>query len=203
MTRFHPKALLLTSRDKVVCAIGSGNLTYGGTSANHEVWTFAASDGEGAPLVSGLRDYINSLTANLPLAEPLRDSIAATFDPEQFWVTNLPPAYGLTTSPSDQPLLDQIAGFAPDSLQSISVLAPYFDDDGAALAEIRHRFGVPVTVWMQPGHEGLYSKAAAVLPDGVILKAIDCKEDRRPSFIHAKMLVFHCADHIVLGRVVN
>jgi HKD family nuclease len=199
MRRFHAKAILLINRQRAVCAIGSGNLTHGGMSANHEVWTFGASDGEGASLLAGLRDYINSLTATLPIAEPVRDSLEAVFDREQAWVADLPAPSGLALSPAGQPLLDQIAAFAGVGIQSISVLAPYFDDDGAALAEIRHRFGVPVTVWIQPGREGLSSKAAAALPHGISLKTINCMEDRRPSFIHAKMLAFHRAEDVVLA----
>lgn len=197
--RFHAKAILLTNRQRAACAIGSGNLTHGGMSANHEVWAFGASDGEGAPLLAGLRDYINSLAGILPLAEPVRDSIETIFDREQAWVAELPPSSGLAISPSDQPLLDQITAFVGGGIQSISVLAPYFDDDGAALAEVRDRFGVPVTVWIQPRCEGLSSKAAAALPDAIMLKTIDCMEDRRPSFIHAKMLAFHRSDDVVLA----
>lgn len=199
MRRFHAKAILLTNRQRAVCAIGSGNLTHGGMSANHEVWTFGASDGEGAPLLAGLRDYIQSLAAYLPLAGPVRDSLEAVFDREQVWVPSLPPASGLATSPSDRPLLDQIAALVGGGIESISVLAPYFDDEGAALAEMGRRFRVPVTVWVQPKHEGLSGTAAAALPDGIMLKTIDCMPDRSPSFIHAKMLAFHRAHDIVLA----
>lgn len=199
MRRFHPKAILLTNRQRAVCAIGSGNLTHGGMSANHEVWVFGASDGEGAPLLAGLRDYINSLATSLPLAQPVRESTEAVFDQEQAWVIDLPQPSGLAMSPSDQPLLDQIAALANGDIQSISVLAPYFDADGVALAEIRHRFEVPVAAWIQPGREGLSSKAAAALPDGIVLKTIDCMEDRSPSFIHAKVLAFHRADDVILA----
>lgn len=123
MRRFHPKALLLSNRHRAVCAVGSGNLTHGGMSANHEVWTFGTSDGEGASLLAGIRDYIRMLVALLPLADPLRDSIDAVFDEEQAWVADLPPASGVAMSPSDRPLLDQIADSATGTVQSISVLA--------------------------------------------------------------------------------
>lgn len=199
MRRFHPKVLLLSNHQRAVCAVGSGNLTYGGMSANHEVWTFGASDGEGASLLASLRDYIRMLVELLPLAEPVRNDMDAIFDEEQTWVTDLPLASGLLMSPSDRSILDQIADFVTGEVTSISVLAPYFDPDGAALAELRRRFGVPVTVWLQPGREGLSSIAAATLPEGIALKAIDCPEERRPSFIHAKFLAFHRVNDIVLA----
>jgi HKD family nuclease len=199
MRRFHPKVLLLSNHQRAVCAVGSGNLTHGGMSANHEVWTFGASDGEGASLLASLRDYIRMLVELLGLAEPVRNDMDAIFDEEQTWVADLPLASRLLMSPSDRPILDQIADFVTGEVKSISVLAPYFDPDGAALAELRRRFGVPVTVWLQPGREGLSSVAAAALPEGITLKTIDCLEERRPSFIHAKLLAFHRANDIVLA----
>jgi hypothetical protein len=197
--RFHPKVLLLSNRQRAACAIGSGNLTHGGMSANHEIWTFGTSDGDGASLLAGLREYVRRLVALLPLADPLRDSIDALFDEEQAWVADLPRASGLATSPSDRSLLDQIADIATGEIQSISVLTPYFDEDGAALTEIRRRFGAPVTVWLQPGREGLSSITAAALPEGIALKTIDCPEERQPSFIHAKVFAFHRPDDVVLA----
>jgi hypothetical protein len=144
-------------------------------------------------------DYVRMLVPLLPLADPLRDSIDAVFDEEQAWVADLPRASGLAASPSDRSLLDQIAGIVTGEIQSISVLAPYFDEDGAALTEIHRRFGVPVTVRLQPGREGLSSIAAAALPEGIALKTIDCPEQRQTSFIHAKVFAFHRADDVVLA----
>ena len=36
--RFHPKAFFLASPTHAALAVGSGNLTHGGWSANHEIW---------------------------------------------------------------------------------------------------------------------------------------------------------------------
>ena len=87
-------------------------------SANHEIWTIGTSDGEGAGLLAGLRDYLHSLVALLPIADPLRDSIDAFFDEEAAWVADLPPTSGLATAPSERPLLDQIAEPLPSLSQS-------------------------------------------------------------------------------------
>lgn len=199
MRRFHPKAVLLSNRQRVACAIGSGNLTHGGMSANHEIWTVGTSDGEGAGLLAGLRDYLTRLVALLPIAGPLRDSVNAFFDEEAAWITGLPPASGLATAPSERSILDQIADHATGAIQSISVLTPYFDEGGAALAELRRRFGVPVTVRLQPGRVGLSRIAAEALPEGIKLSTVDCPPERRPSFIHAKVYGFHRASDVVLA----
>ena len=199
MRRFHPKALILGNRHRAACVIGSGNLTHGGMSSNHEVWAFGASDGEGANLLSGLRDYIRTLVSTLPLAEPVRDDIDALFDQELDWIAGLPTVSGLAMSPAERPLLDQIVDQVAGKVRSISVLAPYFDDHGAALAEIQRRFQAPATVWLQPRREGLSVSAAASLSKQIALKTVECREERRPSFIHAKMLAFHRSDDVVLA----
>jgi hypothetical protein len=146
-----------------------------------------------------LRDYLNSLVALLPIADPLWGSIDAFFDEEAAWVTGLPPVSGLATAPSERSLLDQIADYATGAIESISVLAPYFDEGGAALSELRHRFGVPVMVRLQPGRAGLARVAADALPDGITLSTVDCPPERRPSFIHAKVYGFHRANDVVLA----
>lgn len=199
MRRFHAKAVILSSPQRAMCAIGSGNLTHGGMSANHEAWIFGDSAGEKAALLTSLRDYIQSLATMVPLGKPVQDDMAAVFDPEQTWIAGLPPPSGLVTAPSDQPLLDQIADFVGGEIRAISVLTPYFDPDGKALTEIYRRFSAPVTVGIQPGREGLSIKASAALPKDITLKTVDCLEERRPSFIHAKVIAFHRVDDVVLA----
>lgn len=197
--RFHPKALLLVGPDRAALAIGSGNLTHGGMAANHEAWSFAVSDGEGASLIASFRDYMQGLVPTMPLADPLKDGLDAVFDPTQSWIAELPPPGGLAGSPSNTPLLDQLARSMTAEVRAVSILAPYYDPGGVALSTIAGRFGAPVTCWMQPGRAGLSQAAAAKLPSSVTLKSIDCEESRRPSFIHAKVMAFHRDDDVVLA----
>ncbi|MGD9979559.1 MAG: hypothetical protein AB7H66_03245 [Hyphomonadaceae bacterium] len=196
--RFHPKALLLAGPERAALAIGSGNLTHGGMGANHEAWAFAVSDGEGAPLIAAFRDYATTLASTLPLSAALEDGIDAVFDPTHAWTTSLPPPAGLASSPSAVPILDQIATMVTGDVRSVDVLAPYHDDKAAALSTIASRFSVPITCWVQPGRAGLSQSAAAALPQNVSLKSVDCIEERRPSFIHAKVLAFHRAEDAVI-----
>ena len=197
--RFHPKALLLAGPDRAALAIGSGNLTHGGMAANHEAWTFAVSEGDGAALIAAFREYLAGLVPTLPLAEALGDELDLVFDRDQDWVANLPAAAGLASSPGDLQLLDQIARFVTSEIRAISVLAPYHDEKAVALTTIADRFAAPVTCWVQTGREGLSRGAAELLPQNVSLRSIDCEEGRRPSFIHAKVLAFHRDDDVVLA----
>ncbi|MHC2001862.1 hypothetical protein ACYQR9_15685 [Methylobacterium sp. CM6241] len=197
--RFHPKALLLSGRAGASLAVGSGNLTHGGMSANHEAWAFAATDGEGASLIAALRDYVTSLLPRLPLSEPLSDWLGAVFDREQAWAAELPAPAGLVGSPAASNLLEQIAAHVHEPVRAVEVLAPYHDDRGAALAAVARRFAAPVTCWIQPGRAGLSRAAAEELPATVTLKSIDCEQDRRPSFIHAKVLALRGDARTVLA----
>ncbi len=197
--RFHPKALLLSGRAGASLAVGSGNLTHGGMSANHEAWAFAATGGEGAPLIAALRDYVTSLLPRLPLAEPLSDWLRAVFDREQAWAAGLPTPAGLVGLPAASNLLDQIAAYVHEPVRGVEVLAPYHDDRGAALAAVARRFAAPVTCWIQPGRAGLSRAAAEELPATVTLRSIDCEQNRRPSFIHAKVLALRGDARTVLA----
>ena len=194
--RFHPKALLLASAQRAALAIGSGNLTHGGMAANHEAWTFAASDGESPALIAAFRDYLYRLVPTLPLAGALVDELDSIFDQEQAWAVGLPEPGGLAATPSDISLLNQMTQLVDGAPDAVSVLAPYHDDRAAALTELATRFDTPLTCWMQPGHEGLSQSVASGLPANVTLRAIDCEPERRPSFIHAKVLAFHKGDSV-------
>ncbi len=196
--RFHPKALLLANREGAALAIGSGNLTHGGMAANQEAWVFGVSDGEGAGLIAAFRDYLRALVAGLPLPDALTDAADALFEPELPWVAALPAPLGLAGSPAVRPLLDQIADHVTGSVHAVSVIAPYYDDDGAALAAVATRFAVPVTCWMQAGRAGLSRTAGDRLPSNVTLKSIRTGGEHE-SFVHAKLLAFHRDDDVVLA----
>ena len=197
--RFHPKALMLAGPDGAALAIGSGNLTHGGMAANREAWTFAVPGGDGAALLPAFRGYLERLVATLPLADTLEREVSDTFSPDRAWVRGLPAPSGLAGAPGPEPLLDQIARLAGNGVRSVDVLAPYHDDEGAALATIAARFGVPVTCWLQRGREGLCKGAAARLPSNVTLSSVDCADERPASLIHAKVIAFRRDADVVVA----
>lgn len=195
--RFHPKALLLAHQTRAALAIGSGNLTHGGMGANHEAWVFSTTDDDGAPRIAAVREYVHSLMDDLPLADPLRDTIDTLFEPAHSWVPTLPPPGGLFTAPSDRPILDRLAEEA-GTIQSATILAPYFDDRGEALRECARRFSAPVTALLQPGRVGLWTEASKELPASVTLKSIEAQLER-PPFIHAKIIALHRETDVLLA----
>lgn len=196
--RFHPKALLLAGQSRAALAIGSGNLTHGGMSANHEAWSYAASDSGGGASIAAFRDYVRRIISYLPLSDQLLDTVDSIFDSGDEWAATLPDPGGLVGSPHDVPMLDQITALLAGDLQSVSVLSPYYDEKGAALSAIATRFNVPLTCWVQSSRAGLWQGAANLLPSNVTLKSVECQPDRRPSFIHAKVLAFHRDEDVVM-----
>ena len=64
--RFHPKAILLAGPSKAALAVGSGNVTHGGWSANHEIWATYESDDDGLPAISAFRDYLDMVLNLIP-----------------------------------------------------------------------------------------------------------------------------------------
>ena len=124
------------------------------------------------------------------MAQSLNDELNVIFDDAQEWVGELPPAAGLASTPSEIPLIDQIAQFVTGTLTGISIIAPYHDENAVALKTLANGFAAPVTCWMQRGQEGFSKAVAATLPANVTLKSIDCKEDRRPSLITQNSSLF-------------
>ncbi len=186
--RFHPKAILLSGPTKAVLAVGSGNLTHGGWSANREIWATYDSDDDGLPALAAFRDYLATVLGLVSQGESINDEVLATFEQvTQPWAANMPEPAGLHGTPSDRPLLDRIVELANNDVQSVTVCAPYYDPDGEALGEIGRRLPVPVTTLLQKNHVGLTETAAASRPSNVSLVSVDTDP---PRFIHAKLFAF-------------
>ena len=194
--RFHPKAILLAGPTRAALAVGSGNLTHGGWSANYEIWASYESDDDGLPAISAFRDYLRTVVGMVPQSETLSEEIFAAFDAgANSWAADLPAPEGLYGIPADRPLLDTMVDLAGDDVQKVTVCAPYYDPDGEALAELAGRFSSPIKTLLQKNHVGLSNSAASALPQNTELLNVDVD----PScFIHAKLYGFHRTDTTVL-----
>jgi hypothetical protein len=186
--RFHPKAILLAGPSKAALAVGSGNLTHGGWSANYEIWACYESDDDGLPAISAFRDYLQNVVGLVPQSEAVSEEVFAAFDEAMNpWVLDLLEPEGLLGVPGDRPLLDAIVELAGEDVQQVTVCAPYYDPDGAALAELSGRFSTPIISLLQRNHVGLADDAASALPENVKLVSVDVDPSR---FIHAKLYGF-------------
>jgi len=115
--RFHPKAILLAGPTKAALAVGSGNLTHGGWSANQEIWAFYESDDDGLPAISAFQNYLRTVIGMVPQSEALSEETFAAFDPSANpWAIDLPEPEGLFGIPADRPILDTMTELAGDDV---------------------------------------------------------------------------------------
>ena len=159
--RFHPKAILVSSRDGAQLAIGSGNLTAGGWSGNFEVWATYSSDAEGLPVLASFADVLNGLPQLV--AMPERTDASLTSVTSSSWFSGLPAPDGLLYS-LRRPLLDQIAEVLPEPASEVWIISPYFDPTLTALREFADRVGAPIKVLAQPLRAGITGEMADSLP---------------------------------------
>jgi len=194
--RFHPKAFLLSGPTKGALAVGSGNLTHGGWSANHEIWATYDSEQDGGASLSAFRDYLATVMGLIGDDEIISAEIAEAFDAStKSWVSDLPEPAGLIGTPNERSILDRISEEVGDGILSAKVCAPYFDPDGAALSEIANRWPVRVQVFMQRRNVGLSADAAKSQPSNVDMVSVDTEPAR---FVHAKMLAFQGPEDVTL-----
>lgn len=196
--RFHPKAIFLAGKSNAALAVGSGNLTHGGWSANREIWSdFATDSQEGLAAVAAFKAYLQQILGLIPMRERVEEQVIGAFSPQENpWATDLPEPAGLLGSPAPDPLLDRIARDVRGGIESVIVCAPYFDPTAEALRQIAVRFSAPVAALLQPGRVGLAKSAAKTLPETITLKSISEKEGAR--FIHAKLFAFQGRDSTLL-----
>lgn len=204
--RFHPKAFFLCGEEEAALAVGSGNITHGGWSANQEIWSDFLLPGDGGGEIAAFRDYLEQVLALIPDAERLRSNTVSAFSEiRNTWAQNLPEQSGLASTPNDTSMLDQILAFAGEGVEEISVLSPYFDKGGVALTRLASSASKIVTVRLQSGRAGLTNEIAENVPSNVRLQTIEAvSEEDRYKFIHAKTYVLKVgADYIVAAGSAN
>jgi hypothetical protein len=200
--RFHPKAVLLSGPTEAILYVGSGNLTFGGWRENAECWVrFQVSENGTAPFAAFLK-YLTLILGRVALAEQVKGEVDEAFDPAtRGWAANLGPAGQLFGRPSSgSSLLDQMQEhLGTKSVDKLSICAPYFDDQGDALAAIIRDFaGSEVSLLVQPGRTGLKQTAwnnnsgSAQLRPVSYLQEND--KDGPEAFIHAKYYAFEHGD---------
>ncbi len=187
--RFHPKAIFLAGPSKSALAVGSGNATHGGWSANHEIWATYKSDDGGLPAISAFRNYLDTVLGLIHPTESISEEIVVAFDETaNSWAAGHSEPAGLYGTPGDGPLIERIVDLAGDSVREATFCAPYFDQDGEALGELARHISAPIRTLLQKNNVGLSKSAVASLPANIELKSTDTNPSR---FIHAKLFAFH------------
>lgn len=192
---FHPKAVLLSGRERGTLLVGSGNLGFGGWRENGEIWLRRDSDRHGTATHAAFREYLRRVVDRVPLSNAIAGEIEAAFDGVIHpWAQTMAPPGGLLGRLGSGPsLLDRMrAELAGRTITGLTIAAPYFDEKATAIAAASAAFGqVPTDLLVPRRGNNLRDAAAAALPAHIRLQSTvftrgDDPSARRDVFLHAK-----------------
>jgi hypothetical protein len=135
---FHPKTYFFGNRRRGRLLVGSGNLTLPGLEQGHELFSQFESDHEaGLAAIRGWRDWTEDLVRRIGDAQlrerwiDLKQRLPWLVGPAgpSSWVTNQGRALG-----------DQLLDGVTPPVDELYALAPFFDDDANALANLLAMF---------------------------------------------------------------
>jgi hypothetical protein len=150
---FHPKISFLIGDNELLMIMGSGNITAGGNGKNHETFTTFYADSLKSPFLPLLIEtwkYIQFLAKDVEgyskdrifniiprNCELLKDS---QLDPHLFHkvddLTEIALVYNDSTS-----IFNQIVQLIPPkTIDLITIVSPYFDEDGSLLLRLLEKF---------------------------------------------------------------
>lgn len=202
--RFHPKAVLLSSQQKGVLMVGSGNLTFGGWRENAEAWCRFDTDVDGTAPFAAFLKYLESVVSLTPLRDSITAEINESFEPQlRPWARDMVAPFGLFGRPGNNAsLIEQMqAALSGRPVNSLLVHSPYFDDNGKALQELGSRFSVRPKVAVQRKRSGLHSETALAISELISLSSVNFQHKThdnklREAFIHAKWYAFEHDDSV-------
>lgn len=165
-TAFHPKLLVLVGAERVVAAVGSGNLTMGGWQYNRELLTTFTGDLDGMPTAfDDIRHVLQEL-ATTPLLDPAtRRRVAHTVRHLQ---TLLDAAPAVDTGHRVHaswvsPLIDHLP---TGPVEELNLLAAFHDPQATATAHLLDKMQPRrVRVSVQPGWTHVDAVALSMVLD--------------------------------------
>lgn len=150
---FHPKINFLIGDNQLLMFFGSGNITPGGHGKNHELFTgfYADKDNQAQqPLILEAWRYLLSIAKNIEgyNRDRLFRVLPGTCDLLKGQVTSRHEFYQLDEEMEvallyhdDSTIFEQMATLIPrDEVTQITVVSPYFDEDGKALLNLKNQF---------------------------------------------------------------
>lgn len=180
--RFHPKAVLLSSRERATLFVGSGNLGFGGWRENGEIWAeynIDEIDQTDAPAFAYFRTYLYQILDWVPISETVKHDIDEAFGGERKqWVAFLREAGLLFGRVAQGPsLTDQLQReITGGKVKRLWICSPYFDEQGEAIIKLSERFSAQETIVLLPKkNSNLSSKAASRIPSSCHLRSISFK----------------------------
>lgn len=150
---FHPKINFLIGDNQLLLFFGSGNISPGGHGKNHELFTGFYADKENQvqlPLILEAWTYLLSIADQIEgySRDRLFRILPRTCSLFGNQVTSRHEFYRLDEEMEvallyhdESTIFEQIVRIIPqDEIKQITVISPYFDEDGAALLNLRNQF---------------------------------------------------------------
>lgn len=137
---FHPKMILLVSENRARLIIGSANFTRPGLTSNAElaaVYDFRKKDREDlGSLFQSAFQFLWSISDQWP-SKNLRSNLHEIARQSEWIVEpSLEPCPARLLTNIERPLLEQLAALSTSQIQSISLVAPYFDESPTLMEKI-------------------------------------------------------------------
>jgi hypothetical protein len=137
---FHPKMILLTSENRARLIIGSANFTRPGLTSNAElaaVYDFRRKDREEfGSLFQSAFQFLWKISEQWP-SRNFRSNLQEIARQSE-WIVDpsLEPGPARLLTNIEKPLLEQLAALSTGQIQSVSLVAPYFDESPALMEKI-------------------------------------------------------------------
>lgn len=216
---FHPKIMLLTGIKHGLLLIGSGNITSSGLSTNDEIWGafhLNSIENDNGPLFAEAWHYLQQFISEPYGFLPQKIEWVRKYSP---WLAQLPRGKGgfkleslqqeimFIHNSKDISIYQQIITNIPrENLQSLTVISPYYDQNGELLEALSHHYS-------PENFNCIIDKDYGIIPQVIgegLSKSIqffewkDCKKDYDEQYnrLHAKLFHFDYPDgleFIVLG----
>lgn len=145
----HAKVALLWSKDRVLLAVGSGNLTWAGMQSNLEAWeVLVGGTGTGLPeerrltagLAADVRTWLGALELRAPQQGRAQLALQQAGSQLESWALRLPQTGAAVRwfDSTDSTLASQLVKALPPPTgrRTLRVLSPFFDKTGQAVVRL-------------------------------------------------------------------
>lgn len=145
---FHPKVSLFLGDKQALALVGSGNMTYSGMSHNKELWGAFCADGketEEAFIIKDIWDYLSKIIRSssseiaIQQLEWCKIYSAAIKDFESI-ESPKQSEFKFITATSEESIFDKIKKIVFGEVNTIKVIAPFYDMDGSLISTLRSTF---------------------------------------------------------------
>ncbi|GAB3137191.1 hypothetical protein GCM10027290_02470 [Micromonospora sonneratiae] len=186
---FHPKLMVVAGPERVVLAIGSGNLSVGGWHLNTETWTVTTADRQRCPaLVPEAAAWLRTLgrvCTITPGAVAGLHRTAETLDTLASHSQVMATGHRLVHN-SEQSIITQLPS---DPVEELLLHAPFHDDNAAAIhALVRRLAPGRVTLAVQSGGRTVIQPQALARVFDELAVPLKVVEDRGKAYRHGKLI---------------